>query len=734
MNDPIHRIEIHTLQPFSVFIGGKPLHLLGRGQRRPLALLKLLVALGGKNVSEQAISDELWPEADGDAAHRAFATTLYRLRRLIGHAPLHLSDRRLSLDPDLTRLDVWSFTEAARDAEWALQTQALDALRNALDRILEVYRVPFLAGEFEPLGILSARERLHSQFLRVVSAAGEWLRGRSDLDGAATLYHRALEIDEESEELYRALMRCHLEQGRIADGLALYERCRRVLQGKAGVTPSQETEVLRADFMAIKREQGASRLPSPETQGTGDSERSVPLPSTAVPVRQVFLRRITRIAAIVGLVAVFVVAAAGYWLRETFHTPDGAVAPETSIGTRPPALAVLPFANLSDDPEQEFFADGISEELITLLAQYRDLAVIARSSTFTYKGRAVDVRTIGREMGADFVLEGSVRRSADRLRITAQLLSADDGRHLWAEAYDRKLTTGDLFAVQDDLANQVVKTLAGEYGVIALTRFRDAARKPPGHLQSYECVLTAYAYNRQISPQNHLKARDCLERVTILDTQYADAWAWLGLLYLNEYSFEYNRRPLALERANEVIQTALRLDPSNPAALRYNAYYLFFKRDPQFFEAGRDAVAANPRDFFTLAEVGHSLFWAGRREESLALLKRAIELSPVHPGFVYLPPSYQAYLEGDFRKGLEFARKVNMPGFFWNHIPLALNLAGLGRVEEAREQAELIRQTYPGEFELAAYAEFRKWFWDEELIERLINGLRDAGMVIPGET
>ena len=274
-------------------------------------------------------------------------------------------------------------------------------------------------------------------------------------------------------------------------------------------------------------------------------------------------------------------------------------------------MRCAPFDNLGGDPEQEYFADGITEDLITLLAQFRDLTVIARNSTFTYKGRAVDVRTVGEEMGADFVLEGSVRRSADTLRVTAQLLSASDGKHLWAKTYDRQLSAENVFALQDELAEQVATAVAGAYGVISLSRTRESARKPPDELSSYECVLRSHEYLRLITADSHLAARECLERVVIDDPQYADAWAWLTMMYVSEYADGYNAKPLPFERAHEAIRKAIELDPSNPAVLFNDAFYLHQKKDPRFFDRAREAVAANPRDAFTLAFLGRHVTWAG---------------------------------------------------------------------------------------------------------------------------
>jgi adenylate cyclase len=372
----------------------------------------------------------------------------------------------------------------------------------------------------------------------------------------------------------------------------------------------------------------------------------------------------------------------------------------------------------------------MTEELIAQLAQFRDLSVIARNSMFTYKGRAVDVRTVGEEMGADYVLEGSVRRSADRIRITAQLLSASDGKHLWAESYDRKLTAAEVFALQDDLAEQVATAVAGNYGIIATSRFHDAGRKPPDKLQSYECVLRSYAFIRLQTPELHSAARNCLERTLSSDSQYARGWAWLANMYLEEYGTGFNAEPDPLERARQALQHAIRWGPDDPTVVLMHARLLYFEKDPRFFERARQAVAVNPRDTYALGEMGFSLGLAGSWEEGIALSERAIALSRVHPGWYHWTASWKAYLDGNYRDGLSYAQRGPMPGFYWYHVLLTILHARLGQTEDAFEQAAMIRETNPS-FEANAYEEFRRWNWQEEAVEEFVSGLRDAGMNIP---
>ena len=233
----------------------------------------------------------------------------------------------------------------------------------------------------------------------------------------------------------------------------------------------------------------------------------------------------------------------------TAITADGMPA-EAALVPLPsgPTVAVLPFTNMSGDPEQEFFSDGLSEDIITKLSRFKDLFVIARNSTFQYKGKAVDVRDVARELGARYVLEGSVRKAGTSLRVTAQLLDASDGTHLWAETYDRDLSASSIFAVQDEITEQVVGTIAGS-GVISRARFAEIERKPPESLAGYECVLLAQNSGRYdtIRSEYRKKARSCLERTVRDDPGYTDAWAWLAWIDMSEHIYNPDASTEVLE-------------------------------------------------------------------------------------------------------------------------------------------------------------------------------------------
>ena len=271
------------------------------------------------------------------------------------------------------------------------------------------------------------------------------------------------------------------------------------------------------------------------------------------------------ISAVVGIAVLAGIVFAGVRaLLRRRAEPTAEIAPEEdpllALPTGP-TVAVLPFENLSRDPDQEYFSDGLTDDVITALSRFKDLFVIARNSTFRYKGQAVDVRQLSRELGARYVLEGSVQRAESTLRVTAQLLDAKNGTHLWADTYDRELSASSIFAIQDEITEQVVATIAGKFGVISRARFSEVKEKPTESLDAYEWVLKAGAYYiDNWDAIQHAEVRDGLERVVKSDPGYADAWAWLCHIYIDEYRWDYNPRPDPLDRALDAARRAVASD------------------------------------------------------------------------------------------------------------------------------------------------------------------------------
>jgi adenylate cyclase len=402
-----------------------------------------------------------------------------------------------------------------------------------------------------------------------------------------------------------------------------------------------------------------------------------------------------------------------------------------------PSVAVLPFVNLSGDPRQEYFVDGLTENIITALSRFSNLFVIARNSTFQYKGQPADVRKVGQALRVRYVLEGSVRRAAATVRVSAQLIDTTKAAHLWAETYDRDLTAANIFEVQDEITERVVATIAGDAGVIPRAGVEHSKSKRTQDLESYECVLRMATYLWVLTADEHLRLRDCLERAVERDPKYPDAWAWLAYIYAHEHSLEYNPRPQLynpLDQALEMGRRAVALDPTSQAAHRALAFTYFLRHDlDQFLVEAERTVAANPNNAATIAFMGLLMAYAGNEKRGLALITKAKALDPNYPGWYHRPFARHYFNKGDYEAALAEARRISMPGFFWAHILLAASYGQLGRTEEAQAAVADLLKAYP-RFTFQTYVhEARKWNATDEEIERMLDGLRKAGLDTPPE-
>ena len=394
-----------------------------------------------------------------------------------------------------------------------------------------------------------------------------------------------------------------------------------------------------------------------------------------------------------------------------------------------PVVAVLPFENLSRDPDQEYFSDGLTDDIITALSRFKDLFVIARNSTFRYKGQAVDVRQLNKELGARYVLEGSVQKAGNALRVTAQLLDAKDGTHLWAETYDRELSASSVFAVQDEITEQVVATIAGSLGVISRQRFAEVKEKPTDSLEAYEAVLQwgAYATDNMVSAE-HTKVRDALERSLKSDPNYAEAWACLCLIYLHEHTLNYNARPNALDRALDAARRAVASDPRSQWAHHSLAQAYFHRHDLDAFLAEAErAIGLNPNHAFILAELGQNMGFAGN-QRGIALVRKAMQLDPFHPTWYNFAVTFHHFGRGEYQEALAAARKINVPDFVWTHVYLAAIYAELDRESEAGSALGELRRLTPDVTTKQLAEEWRKWNVPDDRIGHYVAALRKAGL------
>ncbi len=440
-----------------------------------------------------------------------------------------------------------------------------------------------------------------------------------------------------------------------------------------------------------------------------------------------------------ALVAAIIVASAVWWfaLRDTtppMLTADG-IPTDDPILAMPtgPSIAVLPFNNINDDTGHEYFADGITEDIITRLSHFPDYMVIARNTTFQYKGRAIDVGEVARELSVDFVLEGSVRRDETRVRITAQLIDGNAGSHLWANSFDGDLTAGDIFDIQDAITEQVVTTLADTYGVISLAGYKRSLVRGSADLSAYECVLGAHGYyGSNTTPTEHARVRDCLERAVEIAPDYADAWAWLAAMYRDEHMVGFNAKPNALVRAEDAARKAVNLDPQNVEGNLVLAHVRFFKHDiPGFLVSARRTVSINPNSADALASMGMAMGYAGYWEEGLAWTTKAMKLNPRFPPWFQWVFFYDRFRNGEYEVAAERAELGVVPGFYWSNLMQAAAYGKLGRLARGRSAVMALTELYPG-YDLEMAEELhRTWNFDDALIADILDGLRKAGLPEP---
>ena len=389
-----------------------------------------------------------------------------------------------------------------------------------------------------------------------------------------------------------------------------------------------------------------------------------------------------------------------------------------------PSIAVLPFTNMSGDPEQEYFSDGITEDLITDLSKISGLFVIARSSVFIYKGKAVKIAEVGRELGVRYVLEGSVRKANDRVRITAQLVDATPEGHLWAERYDRDLK--DIFALQDEVAQKIVAALA-----VKLTEDEQKrlVRKHTDNMEAYDTFLQGLEYKNHYTKEANLQARQMFERAIDLDPEFALAYALLGLTHYQEWSLGWSQDPQSLEQAFELAQRAIALDDSLPLShYVLGEVYLWRKQHEQAIAELEKAIALSPSDADGIAGLGDILNWAGMPEEAIGLVTKAMRLNPMYPTWYLWNLGHAYFLTGRYEEAIETLKRVldRNPYFLPPHAYLAASYSELGRHEEARAEAAEVMKLSP-QTSTEAWRQ-RLPYRDQAVLERLFDSLRKAGL------
>jgi TolB-like protein/Tfp pilus assembly protein PilF len=390
-----------------------------------------------------------------------------------------------------------------------------------------------------------------------------------------------------------------------------------------------------------------------------------------------------------------------------------------------PSIAVLPFVNMSGDPQQEYFSDGLTEDIITALSKVQRLFVIARNSTFTYKRKPVKVQQVAEELGVRYVLEGSVQRAGDRVRITAQLIDALKGHHLWAERYDRDLK--DLFALQNEITMKIlmalhVKLVEGEQ---ALVRARGT-----NNFEAYEKFFQATEQHYLFTREAGVRARQFCEEAIALDPRYATAYGLLSVVYLAEVRHRWTRSPSeTMRQALEMAQKALALDPTTLGAQLAMGQIHMLKRDyDEAIAWGERAVSTYPNADNAHVFLAWFLMIGGRPEEAVPPLKQAIRRNPNPPGWYFLMLGSTYRLIGRFDEAIVEIKKAvaYSPDDLLAHVGLAAAYVEAGRLEEARAEAAEVMRIQPT-FSIESYAKVLP-NKNQAYSDRMTEALRKAGL------
>lgn len=411
-------------------------------------------------------------------------------------------------------------------------------------------------------------------------------------------------------------------------------------------------------------------------------------------------RRPFSIAASV-LLALVIAGLSSWWITGGPDSADAVMFDEQAVlaGPNGPTVAVMPFENLSGDPKQDFLATGIGEDIIVELGKYRDLGVLSRQSTHAYRGNKIDIREVGKVLGADYVLEGSVRRTGDRLRVTARLIDTRSGAQVWSSAFDEDLTALNVLDVQLQITEKVASAVGDSGGAIKRIHARHARAKPPEHLSSYECSMMRVGFlNRQDLQE---RVRGCILRVVEEDPEYWRGWAQLAEALLTDVKFftgfYEGTQDEKIERAEAAARRAISLNPDSPRAHFILAVVLQIQLDREGFFAAAENALALGSDRYLEGHIGYEFIWSGRLEFGAALVRKAIALNPnaADPNWHQALAEYH-FIKGEYQTAYNEYLKGAQPDLWWSVAIEVAILAKLGPEEKAISARDRLYKLRPG--------------------------------------
>jgi adenylate cyclase len=445
--------------------------------------------------------------------------------------------------------------------------------------------------------------------------------------------------------------------------------------------------------------------------------------------------RSPRLGAAAGVVVLLLALGASLYLRQPTALWDtllggGGALPEQA------AIAVLPFADMSATHDQQYLADGITEELTTGLAKFPELIVMSRNSTLTYKDKPTDSRQVGKDLNVSYVVEGSVQRADQTVRVTAQLIDAGTGSQLWADRYDQEISS--IFAIRDDITRSIVGTIGGLGGKLAQAEVARLAGKDPNSFTAYDYLMRGWYEWHKFTRESNAAARDLFEQARKIDPNYARAYAGLAWAYADDYDYEWTEDfEKTLKLTLEMAQTAVRLDPNDYQAQWALGWACLYNR--QYEQAMAHYLRArelNPNDAELLAEMANFLIWIGQPKQAIDQIKEAIRLNPFHESWYedYLGWAYEE--AGMPQKAIEiFEQAIDLQNpdddglWYFPFIAAAYADPTVGRMDDAREIVKTLLSRKP-EFSISEALSHAYPYKTKELVDRFVNAARRAGVPV----
>jgi len=401
---------------------------------------------------------------------------------------------------------------------------------------------------------------------------------------------------------------------------------------------------------------------------------------------------------------------------------------DTAFSARP-SIAVMPLLNLTGEAEQDYFVDGLTEELTGELARYQEFQVIASQSTMRFKGEEVDLQEVGRSLGVWFLLTGSVRKGRDDIKVTVQLFDTSSAEQTWGESYKRDLTAADLIEVQEEIAQRVVGTIADNYGSITRRLSKESRKKAPADLMTYDAILRFYHYESVLTQDAFKEALEALKKAVEAEPDYTLAWSLLGHLHADNHAMGFCEIEASLEKALMFAQKAVALDPENQLAHDSLTLVHFHRGDREMFlKHMEQTLALNPNAPYVVGVAGWHLALLGDWERGLALLEKGIKLNPYYPRWFHIATYMDYYRRGDYENALGEALKFNYPEFFWPTVMQAAALGQMGKEGDARTAVDKLLKLVP-DFATCGRELIRGYVKVDDLVDAVIEGLQKAGLV-----